>query len=376
VPVLGGSSSSGAGTTRRGVYVPAGSLDVAKAAVLASGTARTEWVIFGDSTSAGSASSNPGGGGKNPYSWITKLRALMAAAYTDGGRGVVGVEDIGISTLDIVDNISGVQSAGAWTSATSNDQLLTSSFSSSTTNDPLVLQGYATSARINYSRQGIRAGFTYAVNGGAETTVDADFNGFSIDSVLITGMPSAALNTVTIKNLGTALVRAPGTVTAAGSTASGTLPAGTYFYKVTAVDSVGGQTLPVAASASVTLGSAGTATVQVNGTIGSAIFTNATSYSLYRSTTSNGTFQLVRTVTSAGDGSTSLVDDGSFTLGATAPTSATSARNVVSGRASTAVAVDMLKSTGITIHKQAISGISSNSYFGYANPTNYGAFQA
>jgi len=79
---------------------------------------------------------------------------------------------------------------------------------------------------------------------------------------------------------------APQNLTASGSTASGSLPAGTYYYKVTALDGAGGETT-ASNEVSVTIGATGKVTLTWN------FVPNAQSYNIYRGSFSGGESLLI-----------------------------------------------------------------------------------
>lgn len=102
---------------------------------------------------------------------------------------------------------------------------------------------------------------------------------------------------------------APHLNSATGSTAAGSLPAGTYFYEVTALDGVGGETL-VSNELSATIASSGHVTLVWN------TVPNAFGYNVYRSTTSGtevllyGSATAVLPVLQLATGTVTFVDDG------------------------------------------------------------------
>lgn len=212
MPVLGAPSVASSGQTKRGVYLPTGSLDVWKAARDNSANARTEVVIFGDSTTAGSATTVPANYSGSSYTWVQKLRELsIAAGYPDGGRGIAGLPDTaGMSGPDNIPIIQSMNPAGSWVGAgDGNDVLLTDTPTSTTNGATIVFQGHGTAARLHYTKMGSNTGtFTYSVDGGAPVTVDASVGaptGFSADTIYLPlGGTDTTLHTVMIVNTGAA----------------------------------------------------------------------------------------------------------------------------------------------------------------------------
>jgi VCBS repeat-containing protein len=198
MPVLGAASSSA--QTKRGVYLPTGWNTVWKAARDAHASARTEVAIFGDSTTFGSATGTP-----NFYSWVQKLRVLsVGAGYTDGGRGIAGLSDTagmsGAEGIPIIQSTSG----GTWgPSGDGYDVLNTETPRSNVNGATIVFQGYGTACRLHYTKLGTTGTFTYAVDGGSPTTVNALGAATTADSVIIAlGGTDSTLHTVTVVNTG------------------------------------------------------------------------------------------------------------------------------------------------------------------------------
>ncbi len=104
-------------------------------------------------------------------------------------------------------------------------------------------------------------------------------------------------------------------------TPAGSLTTATqYFYKITAIDSAGGETLPS------TEVSATTAAGRLTNDVSWTMVDGATSYKVYRSTTSNAEVYLTTVVGNTTYNNTTVyfTDDGSITIGsATVPTTAT-----------------------------------------------------
>ncbi len=103
------------------------------------------------------------------------------------------------------------------------------------------------------------------------------------------------------------------------STSGGTLAATTYYYKITAIDSVGGETLPSAEKSQVTTGAASTVTLSW------VPVTGASGYKIYRGTTALGgsgsEVYLTTTLGTVNGANLNYVDTGSVTAGAATPPS-------------------------------------------------------
>lgn len=202
MPTLGSATTSAAsGQIKPGVYLPTGWNANWQAARNASTATRTEVVIFGDSTTFGSAT------GTIPfYSWVQKIRALsIAAGYTDGGRGIAGMSDT--AALSGPENIPIVQSTsgGTWgNSGDGLDVLLTETPTSTVNGATIVFQGYGTAARLHYTKTATCGTFTYSIDGGTPVSVNANIaSGFTADSVyLALGGTDTTLHTVTVVNTG------------------------------------------------------------------------------------------------------------------------------------------------------------------------------
>lgn len=149
-----------------GVNVPAGALDVWRAARASHATQLVEAAYFGDSTGYGS------GGDGGP---VREIRdQLLAAGFTDGGRGVASKNETASSSGE---NLAPLVSATGAFANTGNayDFLITDSPGHSTTaGDEITMQGKGTAVRIYYGIWPNNTGsFTYSINGGAAVTVDA-----------------------------------------------------------------------------------------------------------------------------------------------------------------------------------------------------------
>lgn len=106
-----------------------------------------------------------------------------------------------------------------------------------------------------------------------------------------------------------------GTITPTTSTSGGTLAAGTWFYKVTAIDQ-DGETLPATEVSQVTTGAAS------SNTLSWAAVAGAIGYKIYRSQVTNTEQFLVQV---AGGLSTNFVDIGNPTVGGAVPVANTTA---------------------------------------------------
>jgi parallel beta-helix repeat protein len=120
-------------------------------------------------------------------------------------------------------------------------------------------------------------------------------------SQLILGV-NTSTNTVNLGGFAT-----PGTPSTSTSTSGGTLAAGTYYYKVTALDSYGNETLPSAEASRTTTGSTSTVTVSWTAVPG------AVTYRVYRGTTSGGQSVYYTSATN------SYIDTGSASTAGTVP---------------------------------------------------------
>jgi uncharacterized phage protein gp47/JayE len=135
-----------------------------------------------------------------------------------------------------------------------------------------------------------------------------DISGYNSSMLSTSTPPSIAIQQV-VPFQNTVTLGAPTLTTHTGSGTGGTIPAGTYFYVVTAVNADG----ETAASNELSNTLSGT-TSKV--TLGWSTVADATSYNIYRSTTT-GTEVYLDTV--YGSGTTSYIDLGSATPGVTTP---------------------------------------------------------
>lgn len=148
------------------------------------------------------------------------------------------------------------------------------------------------------------------------------------------------------------------TLTTAGG---GSLAAATYFYKVTAIDGAGGETLP-SAEASIVTAANGKNTLTWN------IVPNATAYNVYRSTSSGTELRLVGSATAVlpapqatpGTLTVTFVDDGTTSL----PTyTITSGSCYQSGFGASLATFTLNNTTGLTVGAPFVVTGSSNTKF-------------
>lgn len=368
---------SSASSASRGFAVPSGSLDVWKAARSNAANELVEIVVFGDSTTAGSCFDAPANSG-GIYSWTQRLRSrILAAGYSDGGRGIVCANDaIGQNP----DGITSYTRTGFAWGGNGNGPFGTNSFASNTASDVITFSGKGTAIRLLYSGVGTAGGFSYSVDGGAAANVEANYNGFHGDAILASGLAEGT-HTLAITNLGGSLASAPGLiVAAAGATGTGT---GTnmannptaYQYVVTGVYA-GGETTASSALAITQPYSAGNrASLSFN------ISNNgAQSYNVYRRISGSGSYaQILSAVAPTGgagatSGNTTVTDDGSYApnTGVNPPASAT-IRNTANKDVQ--VAPVFLRATGISVSNWGVSGSTYGSFFGTSN-ASLGNYQA
>jgi fibronectin-binding autotransporter adhesin len=173
--------------------------------------------------------------------------------------------------------------------------------------------------------QGGTNGITLNPSGGSSSTgvlVQPDTN--STNTFQIQG---SAGSTATLLNADTTNMRlgvdvtyaamsTPGTLTMSTATTGGSLAAHTYYYKVTAVDSAGGETTASSEGSQITTGSTSTVTLKWTAVAG------ASGYRIYRSTTSGGETLYDYTIGNVFSGTTlSYTDTGSGPApGGSAPT--------------------------------------------------------
>lgn len=223
MPILGATATStAAGISKRGAYIPQGSLSnwlPARDAVKA-GTATNPVEIrcFGDSTTYGAAAG--GVYGAAIYSWVERLRAdAIGAGYTDGGFGMVNAND---SYTGYSANTQGdaptfsASVASAWTNVP--DGMGQTGFKSITPGDTCTV----TIKNCRYARfyytSGVTSGkISYAFDGGTTTTVDAWRTGTQPYDVKVVwkDFGSIGTHTVTVTNAGASTINTGSTTTGA-----------------------------------------------------------------------------------------------------------------------------------------------------------------
>ncbi len=337
----------------RGVTIPAGSLDVWKAARNASATESAEIVCIGDSTTS---CESTGTGG-----WVVKLRALsIAAGYTDGGRGTAPV--LYDTAAMSGENLAMLVSNTGFGEPDSFDPF--QSGLSTTIGNVITVQGKGTAFRLTYGKRTTSGRFSYAVDGGAAVTVDAEPpSGTSADVLAVTGLAEGT-HQVVITNLGGGPVL-PVPISSIGNTGAGQptgFASGTTVYYVSTVVTPSGETV-ASAVVSITV-AVGVATT--SGTWFHPVTSTLTSFRLYRSTTgAAGSFGLIYTVAKSASSATSWSDDNTVAAGVAPPSTSTAGNNTARNR--TAVATEFFRSAaGLVFQQNGGSGATFENFFSLA----------
>lgn len=176
------------------IIVPGGALDRWWSFRPSKGSSRRELIAFGDSTTYGS-------GGN--YSWLQRIRdRAVGDGYADGGKGIFA----GLESLIEYDSpeVNGYVSS-TFTGSTDSYDVLQGNFlydNGTVANHTLTLQFKGTCARLWYSMRSTSGQFTYTVDGGSSTTVDAWKASGQPESrfVYLSGL-SSGTHTVVITNL-------------------------------------------------------------------------------------------------------------------------------------------------------------------------------
>lgn len=363
--------------------VPDGSLNTWVAERDASDTERVEVAIFGDSLTWGIT-----GAGAQPYSWVNFLRALsIEAGYGDGGKGFAGRSggdtDADIDYSDLPGEVAIVLSQDGFDDAFANQADITAgqgtywSLTPATTQDDtdgdtITFQGTGVAFRLMYQRAFQTTGrMGISIDGGAETWLDPvqtaspTPNGLrTIDTYYVEGLDDD-LHTVRVRNVGGCAGGAVTLDTGGGATGVGTLPAGSYYYRIAGVSNGGTTAASNVAGPFATNGSQG---VQL-------YFANSfyPAYNVYRSTTLGGTYELVATWTNT-LGNNQGVAQMYFDAGATAGVETAPTVDTTEGVNSAASKVFSLfpcfmRSTGIVYNKFAVGGIAMSQVWNAATGT-------
>ena len=169
---------------------------------------------------------------------------------------------------------------------------------------------------------------------------------------------SEGTHTVEIENLGNVDVQAP-VMNSSGQSGPGQptgFSSGTYYYASTAVTAAGETTLSTNPLTVTFPNGPRTVDIHTNRVSG------ATSYNIYRSSTSiSSGFQLVGNVADGPGSFVSWNDNNTAVPGAAPPS--TSTAGYVGTTYRCAVVCDFIRAAGLVFHKQAVSGISTASYF-------------
>lgn len=367
-------AAGGAGVVGKGFRIPAGSLDIWRAARAASGATRCEVVGFGDSLTYGQ------GPTAGLYSWLQRLRERsVAAGFTDGGRGfnAQGAEGFDTPLINYGSEVNPVSSRTGFAAA--DGYGLAGALVSNTAADTVTYRVIGTHARLWWSRFNQGGRFSYAVNGGAAVTVNSGFleapptspvtyGLWSPDYIYLTasdGMTSGT-NVIVVTNLGGNPVTAP-VLSTTGSTqiGAGNVPVGTHYYVATAVNGAQ-ETLKSNVLTVVTTGSPQSVNVSLNGGGWTGNF------NLYRSDSSSaGPFGLVGTLT----GVQSFVNYPSFTdntasPGAQNPPTVSTYTGLNPTYLTVHSAIEALNAAGIVWHNIGLPGADSYSFFDTADAVN------
>lgn len=180
----------------QGVFAPAGwGADWRAYRDGGAATERREVPILGDSTTFGA-------GGN--YSYVQRVRdRSIAAGHTDGGKGIFGRDESGI-TYDAPE-VNGFVSSTFTGSPSAHDSLVGQYYYSSAAGQTLTLRARSAGFRIWYVDRPDAGSFTYAVDGGAPVVVECSTRtgGDPLDRfVYVSGLSADTAHTVVITNRG------------------------------------------------------------------------------------------------------------------------------------------------------------------------------
>jgi hypothetical protein len=243
-----------------------------------------------------------GAGGPPVYSWLQRLRDnAVAFGMADGGKGFFAA----LESEVVYDSpeINGFISQTFTGFPDSYDFNGGGSFYDTgvVANHTLNLQFRGTSARLWYMTRGSAGEFTYTLDGAAPVLVSAYADVAQIPQfVYLSGLTSGT-HTLTVTNRGGRTALPPSGVV--GSSATGSVPAGTYYYVATYVFG-GGETLK-SNEVALTFASSQNATITVPEV-------GQDSVRVYRGTVSGGPYDFVTSTRTGGSSSVGFyVDDNS-----------------------------------------------------------------
>ena len=364
--------AGGLGVIGKGYRIPAGSLDVWRAARNASATTRCEVVGFGDSLTFGT------GPTVGQYSFLQRLRERAGTdGYVDGGRGFNSS-----GSLTPVDNFAGETTP---VSAQTGFNLglpggitpMPSVAVSTTLNDTISYTVFGTACRLWWTRYFQAGRFSYKVNAQAVVVVNASYNESpplptvvaglsSIDSILLGAADGlvAGTNTIVVTNLGGAPIGPPGSwngISAGGT--GGTIPAGSYEAVATGTNGTGetAQTTTTVV-ATVTAGQNLTLTLDARN-LNPLGITNIKYYA--RTPSGSGLYSLIGTTAiGASNAFTTYVWTGTPAINTSAhPPAAPGTAGLDGSNKLVAVNVEWLKATGIVWHNQGVTGTMASDFF-------------
>lgn len=358
MPVLGSPTTSTSGG-KRGVYVPSGWGSRFKPARLSSGTTRVEVSVMGDSTTYGAADASSGPAW---YSWMKKIQTLaLAAGWGDGGHGFLHPADIGNSY-----NFDGdtFPKASSWIGFSAISFAYNTSYCSTTVGDSITFQGKGTAVRVHTPTVAGGSQVSITVDGGAATVVNTLRP--ATQTVPYDGVPTyfggltEGTHTVVVANSALGVI-ANGRLKAGsegGYVSGGSLGVGNTYFYVSTVTSPNGESLPSPVRSGTVSGNR-TWSVQYLAADGH------TGANLYRATSSTGPYQLVTTVsgTYSFGAVITVTDDGTATPNAAINPPSSSTLGTLAGSNRAEFMIEFLRETGVTLHRDATSGVSLPSFF-------------
>lgn len=187
------------------IVVPPGALDSWWNYRATKGAARGDVLCIGDSTMYGSGAN---------YSLVQRLRDQATGATTggpagfgmiDGGKGLFGNGEGAGITYDAPE-INGLQSRSGFNTNPDQFDILDGQFfyEPSTAAATITFQFRTTAARLFYSSRTQAGDFTYSVDGGSATTVQAYTSASTpvIKFIYLSGLTAGVTHTITVTNVG------------------------------------------------------------------------------------------------------------------------------------------------------------------------------